>query len=135
MAGLNMWEITLLVALAVIMFGPEKIPDVARKVARVIHFLRGIANDATSKLREELGPEYADLQLSDLNPRTFVAKHLLSAEEVSDLREIRDEFTSTKTAVEQTVADARSIGDASASDDAVTAEPEAVRVPFDPEAT
>ena len=68
-------EILVLAVHAVIVFGPEKLPDLARKAARVLNYLRGIANDAQGKLREELGPEFADLELT--NPRAMVTKHLL----------------------------------------------------------
>jgi sec-independent protein translocase protein TatB len=88
----NMAEIMVLILLGIIFFGPDKVPELARKSARVLHFLRNIANDAKNQLREELGPEYADLTLADLNPKTFVAKHLLTAAEIEDFREIRDDL-------------------------------------------
>ncbi|XSS53240.1 Sec-independent protein translocase subunit TatB [Propionibacteriaceae bacterium Y1923] len=85
----------MLLILAVLMFGPEKIPPLARKAAKVIHFLRGIANDATSQLRSELGPEYANLSITDLNPKTFIAKHLLGDLQ-EDLNEIKEDLGSIK---------------------------------------
>jgi sec-independent protein translocase protein TatB len=36
-----------------------------------------MANGVRDDIRTELGPEVADLDLASLNPRTFVAKHLL----------------------------------------------------------
>ncbi|MGV8908589.1 MAG: sec-independent translocase [Propionicimonas sp.] len=78
MIDFNMAEIVVLGVLAVIIFGPEKLPDLARKTARVLSYLRNIANDAQGRLRQELGPEFADLELADLNPRALVAKHLLN---------------------------------------------------------
>jgi sec-independent protein translocase protein TatB len=41
--------------------------------------LRTFANAARDELRSELGPEYADLQLRDLDPRTIVRKHIMEA--------------------------------------------------------
>ncbi|TDT32682.1 sec-independent translocase [Naumannella halotolerans] len=76
--GLGAAEIAVLVILAVVLFGPEKLPGIARKAARVLRYVRTIANDATGQIRRELGPDYADFDVRDLNPRTFVAKHLLS---------------------------------------------------------
>jgi sec-independent protein translocase protein TatB len=78
MIDLNFSEILVLAVFAVILFGPEKLPELARKTARVLNYLRNIANDAQGRLREELGPEFADLELADLNPRALVNKHLLS---------------------------------------------------------
>ncbi len=76
MIDFNITEILVLGVLAVIIFGPEKLPEVARKAARVLNYLRNIANDAQGRLRQELGPEFADLELADLNPRAFVQKNL-----------------------------------------------------------
>jgi sec-independent protein translocase protein TatB len=70
-------EIFFLIVLGVVIFGPEKLPDLARKAARIVHYLRGVANNARSTLSTELGPEFADLSITDLNPKTFVRKHLL----------------------------------------------------------
>ena len=77
----------MLVLLAVLMFGPEKIPPFARKAARVYKYLMNIATGAKDQLANELGPEFKDLSLADLNPRTFISKHLLDTEEVSAFRE------------------------------------------------
>ena len=78
MIDFNMAEIVVLGVLAVIIFGPEKLPELARKAARVLSYVRNIANDAQGRLRQELGPEFADLELADLNPRALVTKHLLN---------------------------------------------------------
>lgn len=103
----NLWEITALVVLAIIIFGPEKLPELARKAARVLNHLRRIGNDARGQLRKELGPEFDDISLSDLNPRAFVAKHLLSGEEVEDLRQIREEALSSGSLIRDTLDDAK----------------------------
>ncbi len=78
MIDFNMSEIVILAVFAVIIFGPEKLPELARKAARVLNYVRNIANDAQGRLRDELGPEFADLQLADLNPRTLVQTHVLN---------------------------------------------------------
>jgi sec-independent protein translocase protein TatB len=41
--------------------------------------VRKFAHEARDELREELGPEYADLELRDLDPRTIVRKHIAEA--------------------------------------------------------
>ncbi len=38
-----------------------------------------MAHNARDELRNELGPEYSDLQLRDLDPRAIVRKHLTEA--------------------------------------------------------
>jgi len=41
--------------------------------------MRQFANQARDELRDELGPEYADLQLRDLDPRVAVRKQIMEA--------------------------------------------------------
>ena len=43
--------------------------------------LRNLAQNAQTQLRDELGPEYADLKLTDLDPRQAIRKHILEAME------------------------------------------------------
>ncbi len=122
----------MLVILAVVMFGPEKLPGIARKAGRIFRYLNGIANDAKGQLRAELGPEWDDIKLSDLNPKTFVQRHLLDAGEVAA---VRDAIAETKQVLDEsseTLAGA-SAGLADSMRD--TAVPALVRVPYDSEAT
>ena len=64
---------------AVLVFGPDKLPDLARQAGRFARQLRTFAHAARDELRTELGPEYADLQLRDLDPRVIVRKHIMEA--------------------------------------------------------
>ena len=93
MGNFDWTEILVLAVLAVIIFGPEKLPELARKTARVLNYLRNIANDAQGKLREELGPEFADLELT--NPRAMVTKHLLDPVQ-AELEPVKSELAPLK---------------------------------------
>lgn len=138
-------EIIMLVVLGVVMFGPEKIPPMARKAAKVIHFLRGIANDAQTQLRNELGPEYADLDIRDLNPKTFISKHLLGdmQEDLDDIKQdltsIRDDLAAEGKSVAEVEAALRSTDEAMATASSATDTSGIgnywTAAPFDPEAT
>lgn len=134
MIDFNWTEILALAIIAVIMFGPEKLPGFARRAARVIAYLRRVSEDARGQLRAELGPEFDDLQLSDLNPRNFVARHILSAEEKEDLLTIRDELKSAGELASSGVDDVRTgiegLKDAETASGTVEK-----KTPFDPEAT
>ncbi len=79
-------ELIFLALLGIVLFGPEKLPSLARKAGRVVRYLSAIANDAKGQLRAELGPEWDDVSLADLNPKTFLQKHLLDSEEVAAVR-------------------------------------------------
>lgn len=95
MFGIGGGEFLTLVILAVVLFGPEKIPEFSRKAARVVHYLRNVANNATTQLRTELGPEYADLELKDLTPKAILQRALLDDMQ-ADLAEIKTDLDSVK---------------------------------------
>nr|WP_269452206.1 twin-arginine translocase TatA/TatE family subunit [Tessaracoccus coleopterorum] len=82
----------IIIVLAVVLFGPEKLPQYSRKAARVFVYLRDIANNAKNTIGTELGPEYADLELKDLNPKAFLAKQLQNEVALIDeaKRELKD---------------------------------------------
>lgn len=75
---------------ALFIFGPDRLPDMARKAARGLRQLRGMAANARRDLSRELGPEFDDFDIRDLNPREFVRKHVLDGIDDEDLRVDRD---------------------------------------------
>ena len=79
MFGVGLPELAVIAFVAVLVFGPDKLPDFARQAGRMARQLKVFANQARDELREELGPEYADLDLRDLDPRTIVKKHIMEA--------------------------------------------------------
>lgn len=84
MFGVGLPELAVIAFVAVLVVGPEKLPDLARQAGRMLRQLRNLANVARDELREELGPDYADLELRDLDPREIVRKHVLEAMEEDD---------------------------------------------------
>jgi sec-independent protein translocase protein TatB len=74
-------EFVVLAAVALIVFGPDKLPQLAKDAARMLRTLRDIAQGARSQLNSELGPEFADFDLSSLNPRTAIKNALLGEDE------------------------------------------------------
>src|SRR3954447_26702498 len=79
MFGVGLPELAVIAFVAVLVFGPDKLPEFARQAGRMARQVRKFANDARDELREELGPEYADLELRDLDPRAIVRKHIAEA--------------------------------------------------------
>ena len=79
MFGVGPLEIGVILVVAIVVFGPDRLPEMARQAARMLHTLRGFAKSAQDELRSELGPEYADLKLRDLDPRVAVRKQIMDA--------------------------------------------------------
>ena len=81
MFDLSITKILVLAVIALIVFGPNELPKVASQAGRMLRDLRKIAEGAKADLREGLGPEFQDFDFEDLNPKTFVRKHLFDEEE------------------------------------------------------
>ncbi|MFJ9039407.1 sec-independent translocase [Streptomyces sp. NPDC102406] len=93
-------EVVTLVVLAVLVFGPDKLPKLIQDVSRTIRKIREFSDSAKEDIRSELGPEFKDFEFEDLNPKTFIRKQLDSDE--LGLKEIRNGFDLKKEMAEIT---------------------------------
>src|ERR1700756_3558872 len=69
-----------LAVVGLIVLGPDRLPGLAPDAARLLRNLREMATGARAQLRDELGPEFADLNLQELrnlNPKTAIGRALL----------------------------------------------------------
>jgi sec-independent protein translocase protein TatB len=82
--GMGLQELGVIAFIAVIVFGPDKLPDLAQQAGRFLRQMKQFANSARDELRTELGPEFSDLEIKDLDPRTIVRKHIMEAMEDED---------------------------------------------------
>lgn len=89
-------ELATLVILAVLVFGPDKLPKVIQDVSRFIRKVREFSDNAKEDIRSELGPEFKDFDFEDLNPKKFVRKQLSEHEDDLGLKEIRSSFNLKK---------------------------------------
>ncbi|AZQ37223.1 Sec-independent protein translocase subunit TatB [Streptomyces cyaneochromogenes] len=136
-------ELVTLVVLAVLVFGPDKLPKLIQDVTRTIRKIREFSEGAKQDIRQELGPEFKDFEFEDLNPKTFIRKQLDNDD--LGLKEIRNGFDLKKEMAEVTDAvhsrdsesSASSSGSSGGSID-MTKKPENPRderPPFDADAT
>lgn len=84
MFGVGLPEFLVIFVVAILVFGPDRLPDFARQAGRFLRQMKNFTTAARDDLRNELGPEFADLELSDLDPRKAVRKHILEAMEDDD---------------------------------------------------
>ncbi len=79
MLGIGFPEFMVIGIVALLVFGPDRLPDFARQAGRMVRQVRTLARQARDDLRSELGPEYADFELTDLDPRRAIRKHIIEA--------------------------------------------------------
>ncbi|PKV87677.1 sec-independent translocase [Streptomyces sp. TLI_146] len=84
-------ELVTLVVLAVLIFGPDKLPKLIQDISGFIRKIRSFSETAKADIRAELGPEFKDFEFEDLNPKTFVRKQLMDNDDLG-LKEIRNSF-------------------------------------------
>jgi sec-independent protein translocase protein TatB len=79
---LSFFKLLVLGVLALIIFGPERLPGMAAQAGRLLRELRRMAEGAKSELEDSLGPEFSQFSqqfdIADLNPKNFVRKHVMN---------------------------------------------------------
>ncbi len=76
-------ELLVLALVGLIVLGPERLPGLVRDATRVLRQLRDMATGARNQLKNELGPEFSDVDLQALrdlralNPRTAIQRAIL----------------------------------------------------------
>lgn len=77
------WPELLVVGIvAVFVFGPDRLPDLAKQAGRFLRTARQMMDNAKADLSNELGDDFAelrDLNLRDLDPREIVRRNVVDA--------------------------------------------------------
>ncbi|AKG45116.1 sec-independent translocase [Streptomyces xiamenensis] len=95
-------EFLVIIVLAILVFGPEKLPKMIQDAARLIRKVRDFSDNAKQDIRSELGPEFKDFEFEDLNPKRFAQKHLLDKDDTYGLKELRENLDIRKELTEVT---------------------------------
>ncbi len=77
MFGMGVPEIGLIMVLALLLFGPEKLPEIAKQAAGFVRTVRQMADNAKNDIGREMGQDFSDLNLKDLDPREIVRRNFL----------------------------------------------------------
>ena len=79
MFGVGLPEFMVILVVGLVVFGPDRLPDLARQAGRMVRQVRTLTRQARDDIRSELGPGYADFELTDLDPRRAIRKHIMEA--------------------------------------------------------
>jgi sec-independent protein translocase protein TatB len=100
--GVNGWEVVLLALIAVFVLGPDRLPEYAAKLAQGIKKLRVMAEGARGQLKDQLGPEYEDINWRQYDPRQYDPRRIVKEALLDPLDDaiapVRDEIGSVRQA-------------------------------------
>ena len=91
--GINGSEFLVIILVAVIVVGPQRLPEYTRKLTQMVRQLRVFLDNARSQIAEEVGPEMADLDLSSLDPRQYDPRKIVRDALGEDIDAIREDLT------------------------------------------
>lgn len=77
MFGINGLEFVILAIVAVMIIGPERLPEYAAQLGRLVRELRRMATGAREQLRDEVGSEFTDVDWRKLDPRQYDPRRII----------------------------------------------------------
>ncbi|HTE62005.1 MAG TPA: hypothetical protein VK631_16765 [Solirubrobacteraceae bacterium] len=70
-------KLLIIAIIAVFLIGPDRLPGYAAQLARLVKSLRGMANGAKERMREEMGPEFDEVDWKKIDPRQYDPRRII----------------------------------------------------------
>jgi sec-independent protein translocase protein TatB len=83
-------EVVALAAVAVFVFGPDRLPKMIAEAMSFVRKIRDFSDSTKQNIRKELGPGFEEFNFQDLNPKAFVRKQLAVHGDGLGLKEFQD---------------------------------------------
>lgn len=93
MFGISGAEFMVLLLVVVLVVGPQRLPEYTRKLTQMVRQLRLFVENTKAQIAQEVGPELADLNLKDLDPRQYDPRKIVRDALGEDIDAIRNELT------------------------------------------
>jgi len=71
------WEFIALIVVAIVVLGPERLPEYAAKLGRLVRQARAMAEGAKTQLRDQMGPEFDDIDWRQYDPRQYDPRRIV----------------------------------------------------------
>ena len=81
--GLTFEKLLVIGIIAVFLLGPERLPYYASQLARLVKSIRGMADGAKERMREEMGPDFDEIDWKKMDPRQYDPRRIIRGEEES----------------------------------------------------
>src|SRR5690625_7958657 len=75
--GINGGELIVLIVLALLLLGPEKIPEYLRKLREWVHKARKLGEGAKAQFKEETGTDFDDVDWQKYDPRQYDPRRVI----------------------------------------------------------
>jgi sec-independent protein translocase protein TatB len=70
-------KLLIVVVIGVFVLGPERLPYYARQLAKLMKSLRQMADGAQERFKEEMGPEFDEMDWKRLDPRQYDPRRII----------------------------------------------------------
>ena len=77
MFGLTFEKLLIIGVIAVFLLGPERLPHYAAQLGRLVRSMRDMATGAKDRVREEMGPDFDDMDWKKLDPRQYDPRRII----------------------------------------------------------
>lgn len=124
MFGLTADKILIIAVIAVFLLGPERVPMYAAKLAQLVKNVRNMARDAKSRMKDEMGEDFDDVDWQKLDPRQYDPRRI-----------IREALLEDDESPQSVIAPAKKEPKPESRQQLLEAGKEVTDPPFDPEAT
>ena len=75
--GIDMEKIVIILVVAALLLGPEKLPRYAELLAKFTVRVRDWLTDARSRVRDEMGDDFDDIEWRKLDPRQYDPRRII----------------------------------------------------------
>jgi sec-independent protein translocase protein TatB len=87
--GLTFDKLLIIGIIAVFLLGPERLPYYASQLARLVKSLRVLADSAKERMRDEMGPDFDDIDWKKLDPRQYDPRRIIREALLEDEPEVK----------------------------------------------
>jgi sec-independent protein translocase protein TatB len=75
--GLTFEKLLIIGLIAVFLLGPDRLPHYAQQLGRLVRSLRDMAAGAKDRMRQEMGPEFDEVDWKKLDPRQYDPRRII----------------------------------------------------------
>ncbi|WP_416351990.1 MULTISPECIES: Sec-independent protein translocase TatB [Subtercola] len=77
MFGLTFEKLIIIGVIAAFVIGPERLPHYASVLAKFVRQLRDFTNGAKTRMKEEMGPDFDEIEWKKLDPRQYDPRRII----------------------------------------------------------